>query len=536
VPVDGYSGADQFTVQVKDGLNQDAQLGSGNIFKITLYKPYLDVKTILHNAPNGDLPQAQKVDYGGTVAQGAYVPIFDKNYDLTETSYVTLQPNTKTALLPIVLKAFNPAPGGWAGYYTLGLTGNVKVFRDPASKDPVGFLDTFWADQDTTLWVEGVSAGTETLGLSWSDLVHSAGDQSKMTVFTWSGPRDVPGTSRYTYAADGGMLGAGNSTWIAPYAGGDLFSNTPSDTGTDKAEVKWKVGPLVGDASYQAAPGYVWDMPVNVVHVAVSPGAPGGAFQVADSVPRDAGNALLNNQVEHNVYSKVIDGLTADGHAGVKWRAVITLTGPLGGRGVDHIRTGFIQTITTFVAEGTYKSGARLISSLQTHVPMTDDSIDDPTDEYPWYTADTDGRLTGQKGNDPGYYPASGLYLGLITSDDSPKRLIPLTAQKHMTVQDGDDVLAEIDVIEDFTLDIASVTLDPTVGDEGSKSFTRAATALWSFVAIGPVGAGPAYAWTPDPGVYIARNQWTTVTDGSRVLLPPSKTSTELPNNQYVSP
>ena len=319
-PVDGYSGADQFTVQVKDGVNQYTQIGTGNIFTVTVFKPDLDVKTVLHNQANGDLPQAQKVDFGTTVAQGAYLPVYSSDDSYSPAQFIFPNPAAKTTLLPIVLKQFSPAAGGAAGFHSLGIPTNVHVWRTPDKTGAVTGADRFPAGKDTPLWAEGVNPGSGTIGLSWTDGLHSDTDSSKITVFTWQGPRNVPGTSRYTYAADGGMAGAGNSMWVAPLDGGTLFSNTPSDTGTDKAEIKWDRGPIIGHGSYQAAPSYIWDMAVNVVRVQLGPEfilPVISGFTTDGEAPYDLGNHSTIN----GAFSKLIGKLENDGIPEISWRA-----------------------------------------------------------------------------------------------------------------------------------------------------------------------------------------------------------------------
>ena len=59
VPVEGYSGEDEFTAKVTDGLNQFTQLGTGNTFRVQMFKPDLDVKTVSHNQVDSDLRSAE---------------------------------------------------------------------------------------------------------------------------------------------------------------------------------------------------------------------------------------------------------------------------------------------------------------------------------------------------------------------------------------------------------------------------------------------------------------------------------------------
>jgi hypothetical protein len=466
---------------------------------------------------------------------GAYLPVFDPNYDL-DVTYITPQPNVKSTLLPIVLKAFNPAPGGWSGYYAVTPPNNVKLFLDPAGTIPVDSSDFFLANRDTPLWVAGLNQGTDNLGIFWSDFTHSAGDQSKMSVFTWSGPRDVPGTSRYTYGSDGGMPGANNSMWVAPNDGGTMFSNTPSDTGTDKAEIKWERGPIVGHGSYQAAPGYIWDMGVNVVRVeVVHLPLPGDLpFEPNPNSPKDGGNdPLLNNNVEHNVFSKWIVGNT--GVPAVKWAAQVWITGPSKGRGIDKIQTGFIQVATSIGEYGFYANTTNgLRSSLSGLTPMLDEFDELPID-YPWYVSLDNARFTASTNmNDTHYNHSTGIYKRRISSDDSPIIPIPLTLQKDNAVNPWDNVLAHVAIHLNFMLDISSRTLDPTLNNEGNTVFTKIATAQWLFDGSGNIGPGPLYPFTGDIpwGIY-APNAWTIVTDGSRTQLPARELRIEKDNNQF---
>ena len=524
-PVDGYSGADQFTVQVKDGVNQYTQIGTGNIFTVTVFKPDLDVKTVLHNQENGDLPQAQKVDFGTTVAQGAYLPVYSSDDSYSPAQFIFPNPAAKTTLLPIVLKQFSPAAGGAAGFYSLGIPTNVQVWRTPDKTAAVTSADRFPAGKDTPLWVEGVNPGSGTLGLSWTDGLHSDSDSSKITVFTWQGPRNVPGTSSYTYGATGGYPGP-ISTWVGGGTGSTLLEthesnpSDPFDVG-DTGRFKWTDGPMIGSVSYKPALDYVWDMNVNVVRVEVLPLPGGKVFTINQPTPRDlaGGGTIRPGAIPGNAVSGMtVNALPDTTFDGIQWNADVFLTGPNGGRGVDHITTGFVQTVDAVTLNGVYDDKSTLASDLQNRMPMNDS----PSGSSPWYRINNEAKFTGALQSDlfPGMYQGKffgSTYARLISAGDAPTAGVPWT-KDQVALAAGTTPLTSINFLFQFTIEVISVTTDSTI--DSNPVYTNMAEARWEFDGSGdykwPTGPAGAYTWSPTGAGYTAIvDAWSTKHKGA---------------------
>jgi hypothetical protein len=98
--------------------------------------------------------------------------------------------------------------------------------------------------------------------------------------------------------------------------------------------------------------------------------------------------------------------------------------------------------------------------------------------------------------------------VGTISDSDSPGVEIPLTYQKHGAVQQNDNLLTSVDVSFYFTLNVASSTLDLTIG--GETVFTQAAYENWLFDGNGDIGnAASNYKLTPTgAGVTTEHNAW----------------------------
>jgi hypothetical protein len=209
--------------------------------------------------------------------------------------------------------------------FTLTISAGMKAyFVDAQGHVPFGAMKSAReiisgnAYDDTelgqTIWIEGTSKTSGTLSFEWfrewTDFQGnkhraSAPDSVNLTTFTWTGPHNVPGTSTYTYAADGGAVGQDASKWVPADATStlvDSFQNIAN--GTDEGDYKWALGPVIRHAAYQASPKYTWDMDVNVVRVDVLLQDKGEAFpQPSSNLPRDGGNNTKNG-----IYSKFVSG------------------------------------------------------------------------------------------------------------------------------------------------------------------------------------------------------------------------------------
>ena len=351
------------------------------------------------------------------------------------------------------------------GHYSLTIPNNVYVYSDNATGTFKGTSRITsgqqLADADQVLWVEGrgMAQGSGTLTLTWTRTwtdfqgtvrTETVNDSVKITTVEFAGPRDVPGTSIYTYAATGGVPGAG-STWVGGGVGGTM--KTPNQenptTNTDTAQFNWNPGPIIGHAAYQAGPGYIWDMEANVVRVDINPpAAPKKEFDVDPDVPRD-GDVGLNAQDE---LAKQVNGDRINNDGGIQWAATFVLTGPLGGRGINKIQTGFIQTLQTVVDRGFYSDGAIRISSLESIGPMNDSSLGPPA-AYPWTHTNVFSVRTGVRSNDKDTYKWE------LNDSDGPKPTVPV-------FDANGGVLTDVRIDLAFQLDISSATLDPTVANE----------------------------------------------------------------------
>jgi hypothetical protein len=505
---------DPFTAQFNDG-----HLPNNPPTTIHQYSTYLGVHEMIHNVAGGLLTRDQR---HGT---GAYLPLNDDD----DNGNGVADLNEKTVLgeddlVKIEIPAMQNAPAG--GHYTLSFSNNLKVWEKPEKIAEVVNGVGLDPSKSWTFYVEGVGVGAGAVTLTYTSPDGKvATDFCNFTVFSWTGPGDVPGTSTYTYAADGGAPGD-DSKWVGGGQGETMVGASGQlngDPNIDIAKFKAARGPIIGKAGYQAAVGYVWDYEVNVVRVAISaPVDQNGIeqyeflFAPRDSAPRDGGNMVINGED-----SKTILGWPNNG-AGIKWGAMVTLTGPDGGRGIDRIQTGFIQTVVGVAMRGTYANGAQRVSDIESKTPMNDSNPDIIPNPYPWYDVRSAARFTGTRDPiDPAYHAVDGTYGRIISSNDSPGAYVPLTLEKnHAVIQAGDTLLKHVDIHYLFQLDISSVTLDDTVNSEGSKIFTRFATTSWWFDGSGNIGAGPNYPWTSDGAEIYGIGSWEQITDGSLSPLP----------------
>ena len=433
--------------------------------------------------------------------------------------YIFPNPAAKTTLLPIVLKQFNPGTSGWSGFYSLVIPANVHVWRNPDATGAVTNATVFWANKDIPLWVEGIASGTSTLQLNWDDVLHGAVDSSKLNVFNWEGPRDVPGTSTYTYKATGGLPGA-SSNWIGGGNATVTVVTNPEDpvTHADTAKVTWAGGPAVGGAAYQAAPGYIWDMSVNVVRVTVANPDQGFAFFPNPLVPVYStgtfpfppnGNQELAARRPGTYWYERGRNIPS----GLTWKAKITLTGPDGGRGVDHIESGYIQNVTSIALNATYGKSGTLVASVSSQGKLNDANPNSSV--APWYNSVS--HFQGRKDSLPigaTYDATNGSYTITLEALDSPFAYIPFTLAQHEAVEADDAILTAFTFKYTFRLYVSSTTLDATVDPQ--PIFTTAAYADWTFdgsanVTVVPNSAPPQYTYerTGDPsGVGPAAITW----------------------------
>jgi hypothetical protein len=113
-----------------------------------------------------------------------------------------------------------------------------------------------------------------------------------------------------------------------------------------------------------------------------------------------------------------------------------------------------------------------------------------------------------------------------VSSDDSPGSWAPLTYDRGVGVQLGDDVVDTIGFVEDFRLYVTASTADPW--RIGPDAYTSRAWARWRFNGSGTVDQTSPYTWhgSPEAGVTVVL-PWTPITDGSQ----PPQLSGELANH-----
>ncbi len=453
--------------------NDDHYSDNSGMLSVNVYRnpAELQIATISHNSQTGILSNADKNQ------DGAYLPINndDDNYngipDMNDSGAIAGEDD----LLPVVLKAVPSASD--AAYYTLNIPSNVRVWRNSdRSGAQVTSSDQFAAQIATTLYVEGISTGNSVLSLNWQDESGSitSADSSKIQVFGWSGPLNVPGNSIYRYTATGGA-GGSYAKWINPKQGGTII--TPPAAAA--ADIRWDSGPIVGLASFQADTGYIWDLEVNVVKVTVTAPTTPNIPAFAAGVPVDNPPAVF-----HNILRKFISSGT-DRQQGLSWGARVTLEGPNGNRGVSHIKYGFVQNVTAYQNSGTYASGRVLASNL-TSAPPTFDGLG-----VPWYSG------TGTVG-DPAH-PSSEIY-----DNDTPTSGPPMTYQQDAAVVVGDDLLASITLNEVFTIDVCAQTVDSQ--NDAANVYSRHATAQWTFNGSGTIDP-TTYKWTAGAAAGVRRRR-----------------------------
>ena len=313
VPDADWAGIDSFTYYVNDGVeNSDPATDDIKVTKIDL-----DAEKVEHNSANGDLDESKEETLG------AFVPFNNDDDDYDGTPDVTeLDPSTnlpveidgETDLMPIVLHSIQPVELG--GQYTLAIPANVRIWQ---TSDRTGLVDgttQINAAVNTTLYVEGISPGSGQIQINWTNGTNSKvnADRIKVTVFTWTGPLNVPGYALYTYTASG-AAGDGLSKWLDTPVGGSWQGITYSDTEPDKIDILWGAGgAAVGKAVYQASPDDIWDFEVNVVKIEIAAPAIGNAFEAG--FPNDGGTSPTQKKLVRS---------GSDVRPGLTWQADVTL-------------------------------------------------------------------------------------------------------------------------------------------------------------------------------------------------------------------
>jgi hypothetical protein len=394
-------------------------------------------------------------------------------------------------LLPIIL------PKSDGKYkYTLTIPDHLRVWKKADRTGIVGDLTELEGDGEAarTLYVEGIAAGSGLLKLNVQGAVVKADvDRVTISTFTWSGPQNVPGNAIYDYYATGGK--PGEALWTGATSGGLL------DDAVDHAIIKWDSGPAVGAAVYQASLKYQWGLNVNVVNVDIRPNDENDT-PVVEFTSGTPSSGPVNGAI-----FPLVSRTVPDGSPGLSWKANVVLTGPSGNRGVSYISGGFTQALMHFHAKAKFDT-VNKIQELQPSTPI-EFPIRDATRTMPagsvLYTNSPQAVFNGSS--------------TLISANDTPGLPIPLTYDKGVSVEAGDDVVDSTDIRYDFRLDVSVKTSDNHHDPGFEDQYTRSWTVNWWLDLSGTV-AGEPYAWTAgtNAGAHVVGG-WAPITDGTRPLL-----------------
>jgi hypothetical protein len=445
----------------------------------------LDAYRIERNVAAGLLPDDQE-DY-----PGAFVPLNNDDDDYDPAHAQDRQQQGAIAgesdLLPIVFHRIDPLGAG--GQYRLHVPANVRVWQNGDRTGSVPDLTVFAATVETTLYVEGVSAGAGILYVDWwnGQQTINGADTLAVTVFDWIGPLNVPDYSKHEYRATGAASGQGNSMWLAP-EGGSIASSTPGDA-TDVVVIHWLAGPAVGKARYQADPNYIWDLEVNVVEVRIQ--SPDEDNPFVAGTPSDGGQVD-----EAGTTWKLVES----GSPAIEWAAKVTLNGPKGDRGVTFMNIGFVQNAEVTAYKGMYQTvGRPLTSSIegQTYIDCEDGSTP------PYYTV-TESAVF--------FDPSPTNKVRVLFAEDSPIGGAPLTYDQGLGVSQDDDVLDSIQLVWDFHLCVTARTTDSR--NNANAIYTSRARVEWEFNGSGDIAQTSPYAWSAVGAEIIVPAAWTPVTEG----------------------
>jgi hypothetical protein len=402
----------------------------------------MDVMKINHNASAGALNRA-------TDGKNIYIPVrrVDVKYDYAADDW-----------LPIIVY---PSPNPATDKIKFALS-NVNLYQSDGSTLVTNKQDMPAPQQATTFYVEGSQSGLGSIDLY---LNGKKTDTLNVNEFNWSGPLNVPQYGKYEYKAASNNALPKDSKWIDP-TGGKMTGHGNGKVATD-VDIQWNAGPLVGKASFQANANYIWDLEVNDVQVVVAPPDNATTFTLGTVV--DA-----KNGIRHNVTTTGVQ--VGDKTVGIKWQAKVTLNGPNGNLGVDHIKAGFVQNLTVTKLSGTYADNAgTFVSDLQTG------KINGGTDNTYW---------DKQDGFDGIFYTdlVSGFFADAtktrnsktITSVDRPNDGPPNTMNGH--------ALTAMDLVWDFKLFVVAQTTDTS--NTANAVVASQSLAQWQFNGSGPINQG----------------------------------------------
>ena len=458
----------------------------------TVMNAELDAATIDNNEVSGLLGDIEKSRVG------AFVPKNDDDDDYDADNTPDQQQEDQAIdeeddLLPITLNAVVPVALG--GNYVLVGPDDAKfrVYRNQDRTEEV--TEPIDATQVTKLYIEGRNPGSFNLNMKW---VSDDGDDQmsvdkiKLTVFDLVGPINVPVNGTYRYTASPGGLPDG-AAWVAA-EGGIITVNPDND---NEAIVEWENGGTVGHASFRVNDSYKWWNNVNIVGVNVTK-FPDGSFTYAKQSQRpdryDVFDSPHGNDTASftGISSGWLQQWNDQGYVtspnGVVWRAHITMTGPINGRGIRFIDVGFVQSLTVTELKASYNNipndgvpngggdngDLTLISSLEGNTYF--DQKDGQAGK--WYDSGTGALHVGSDSavaDDPHQDGSSGT----IISSDSPAIAVPL----HYRKQYSEYFLKSVDLVWNFNLFVAARTRDDVVGAD--SVYAEQSHAAWKWDGTG---------------------------------------------------
>ena len=278
---------------------------------------------------------------------GAFVPLDNNDWDYlygTDMNQSGAVVGDKY-LLPVTLAPLATAKAG--DVYYLEAAAGTRVWKNADRTGLVYDDTTFPANATTTVYIEGIADTTTasfTSELFLDAVIHGQSfhhaASCNITVFTITGPLDVPGNGTYDYSSD--QFG----TWMTP-TGGMAHDNT----GNPGVQViTWNNAAEFGEATFSAGSSgnYVWSCQVNVVQITMV--YEDFKYGTPEQDPKD----------DRAVASA--DPATVTGQAGASINTREILQGPSttpGGaeRGIKWIKFGLVQDVQITYAEALFTFG-----------------------------------------------------------------------------------------------------------------------------------------------------------------------------------
>ena len=346
-------------------------------------------------------------------SQGTFVPLSneDQNYkevpgtnalilDMNQREQLNNEPTNTSPLTAIpndeFLMPFEVNVGATPAYsdYSFEIPNGIRVWTtgDRTGQIMSGqVIDSLFTGGVATFYIEGIAQGQTTLYLDAKigGVTTRLPTSLPITVFTLTGPQNVPNYSIYSYGATG-LPAATSPSWSVSSQG---KLTTPTTNGT--ASIMWGSGAVQGEAYYTANTYYTWTYYVNIVQVTIHDPAD-GSFQ---SDPKSGVQQIapdLQNP-DHLPSVKIATGLDA-GQPSIEPAADVTMIGPnavwatraftgqryleSAGWGVDQLTVGLTQIVESTNIEADYGAAGSREFSIDSATPLQDTGGDSTT---AWY-------------------------------------------------------------------------------------------------------------------------------------------------------